>query len=265
MINITTADFVIPALVGQLLAYFLTSRTAAASDVKRMMCDFENDNNVAEASVVGSSEALLPLPPEQPPEDPLSSTTSSSPCQEFYQCVIKNNCSSSTILLALLLASLLLVVVLNIIAWYKFVVAWNLISHTHKVDMAFILSRCPSFDGSSQRTRKIRHHIESYLRRIRPVHLEKEMNKQTTCPICLVDFYEQECVTSCYDNGGCGTWFHTQCLYEWLDRSDSCPCCRKDLVPPRSYRDDNNNNNDSILSQRGWISDFSIFLGYSPH
>jgi Ring finger domain len=50
----------------------------------------------------------------------------------------------------------------------------------------------------------------------------------STCPVCLTPFLSQELITSCEE--GCLAWFHRDCLFEWLEHSDYCPCCRQDLL-----------------------------------
>jgi hypothetical protein len=41
-------------------------------------------------------------------------------------------------------------------------------------------------------------------------------------------------------------------LAEWLERSDSCPCCRRVMVPPRHP------------PPGGCWHDLTVFLGYAP-
>jgi Ring finger domain len=74
--------------------------------------------------------------------------------------------------------------------------------------------------------------------------------RDTCCPVCLEEFYEMDRVSSCED--GCGAWFHRACLTEWLDRSDSCPCCRRDMVTAPRHQ------------SRGCWHDLTVFLGYAP-
>lgn len=64
------------------------------------------------------------------------------------------------------------------------------------------------------------------------------------------DYLEEEPVALCED--GCGAAFHTRCLAEWLERSDSCPCCRRVMVPPRHP------------PPGGCWHDLTVFLGYAP-
>lgn len=132
-----------------------------------------------------------------------------------------------TILLSIITLYLFLAVLANLIACYKFVAAWTFISRTHRVDRQFL----------HRRPTRQRSWIDA-----------TSMKQHWNCPICLEDFYEQDQVTCC-DDGGCGQYYHCGCLAEWLDRADTCPCCRHNLVVPRP---------------RGWMADLSIYLGYSP-
>jgi hypothetical protein len=116
----------------------------------------------------------------------------------------------------------------NLIAWYKFLAAWNLISRANRMDTAI-----------ARRRRRL-----SY-RQMAKSHVHVECMKQTSCSICLDDFFEQDLVTPCDD--GCENWFHRKCLFKWLDQSDSCPCCRKDMLTPH---------------RRGWMAEIAAFLGF---
>jgi hypothetical protein len=113
---------------------------------------------------------------------------------------------------ALLLPALC--ILYNVIFWYKFVSAWNSISRARRMDISIVRHR---------RRQSYRNLIQSH------VHVDN-MSEHMSCPICMNDFFEQELVTSCDD--GCGSWYHRQCLIRWLDQSDNCPCCRKDMLTP---------------------------------
>jgi hypothetical protein len=123
--------------------------------------------------------------------------------------------------------SLLYLCIAALIYVCRFVMAWTLIRRVHEMDQAFV-----------QRTRR------SFRRASSLVNLDSM--KQTTCPVCLGDFHENQNVTDC---DGCRTWFHNDCVFEWLDYSYSCPCCRKDLVKRQQ--------------EYNWLADLSLFLGYS--
>uniref|UniRef100_A0A7S0PTJ0 RING-type domain-containing protein n=1 Tax=Asterionellopsis glacialis TaxID=33640 RepID=A0A7S0PTJ0_9STRA len=58
-----------------------------------------------------------------------------------------------------------------------------------------------------------------------PLHEEPE-NLETTCAICLDNFEDGELIN---DTPGCQHVFHKECLLEWLDRHDICPCCRRPM------------------------------------
>jgi hypothetical protein len=128
-----------------------------------------------------------------------------------------------------LTAVLFLAVIHNIIAFYNFVAAWNLILEARRVDLAQAYI-------CRQRRRTVQDVIATH------VHVDK-MNEHTSCPICLEDFYEQDLVTNCDE--GCGNYFHKECLFNWLEYNNTCACCRKDLIVPKS---------------KGWISSFCSFV-----
>lgn len=102
-------------------------------------------------------------------------------------------------------------VLYNVMCWYKFHNAWTLISQARHVD------------NSRRRRRLTAQQLETSR-----IHVDS-MCQHMSCPICLVDFYEQDLVTPC-DDSGCGNWFHRECLFRWLEESDACPCCRKDML-----------------------------------
>jgi hypothetical protein len=51
------------------------------------------------------------------------------------------------------------------------------------------------------------------------------------CPICWE--VHQECIAVCQS---CRGSFHPECLSQWLDRRNSCPCCRAVLRPAEVAR-----------------------------
>lgn len=121
--------------------------------------------------------------------------------------------SVATVLLLLVSLYMTAAILYSAFAWYRFLAAWNLILQARR------------FDNIQLRRRRLSSHklMQSQ------VHVDTMSKQNLTCPICLVDFFERELVTAC-DSGGCGNWFHRECLVKWLDRSDSCPCCRKNLL-----------------------------------
>lgn len=177
----------------------------------------------------------------EPTETYMSSTSGSvltSVTDQPLECLANYSCSSYAIFLTAACIYLGLAAIMNLIACYKFVVAWNLISEAHRVDLRNIRQRRSSKnrpDTCLLSSQVIHHYVHA------------QAMSETNCPICLSDFFEDELVTSCDD--GCHHWFHKECLFEWLDRSESCPCCRKDLL--------------AMPARRGWFYDLSAFLGYA--
>lgn len=121
-------------------------------------------------------------------------------------------------LLFLLVVYLTVAVIANLVACYKFIVAWNFIVHQLRLDLSFFNN-----NKKQQQPRKI-----LTLREAQRTHVSIESMGCTACCICLADFGENELVTSCDD--GCHKWFHRECLFTWLDQSDHCPCCRIDMI-----------------------------------
>jgi hypothetical protein len=163
-------------------------------------------------------------------------------------------CDYRTLFLTLVLTYVSLAVIVNLFNCYKFVVAWNLIAQTQN-DMSFMnlppVPPPPQSTTTSTTARSRMRHLWQQNRNnnhkaclVVPAHM-----KHLCCPICLNDFFEQELVSGCDD--GCQSWFHKECLAEWLDRADSCPCCRRDMTSP--------------TKRMGWMNDLSVFLGYPPH
>jgi hypothetical protein len=146
-------------------------------------------------------------------------------------CLTTCDCPSSTLFLAAVSAYLILAIVANLIACYKFVAAWNLIVAQRRLDL-------PEF----YKRRRRMSYKEALQCQVTP-----ECMKSSSCIICLCDFFENELVTSCDD--GCKNWFHKECLFEWLDRSEACPCCRKDMLSKKS---------------RGFFGDLSACMGFPP-
>ncbi|EFJ05380.1 hypothetical protein SELMODRAFT_412609 [Selaginella moellendorffii] len=50
------------------------------------------------------------------------------------------------------------------------------------------------------------------------------------CPVCLIDFGEEDKRIRVLP--GCGHGFHTECIDMWLFSHTSCPVCRRELLPP---------------------------------
>lgn len=75
--------------------------------------------------------------------------------------------------------------------------------------------------------------------------------ERITCPICLIDVEKQDMIGQCET---CRQSFHKDCIFSWLTRSDSCPCCRRQLLPAST----------SLAKGSDALSEFSAFLGYYP-
>ena len=119
----------------------------------------------------------------------------------------------------------------NLVACYKFFAAWNLIVKERLVDLR----------GFVQRRRK------PTLKEALQTHVSIESMSCPACCICLCPFEENEFVTACDD--GCHKWFHRECLFNWLDQSDHCPCCRIDMLNKKS---------------RGVLGDIMQHVGFNP-
>ena len=141
------------------------------------------------------------------------------------------DCSSSRLFLWVFTTYLIVAIVTNLIGLYKIIVAWNLIISQQRIDL-------PEF---CKRRRRMTYKETLKLQLVPP----RVLQAQRCCSICLSDFDKNEVVTSCED--GCRNWFHKECLFEWLDRSDSCPCCRRDLLARKT---------------RGFFADLSACMGF---
>jgi hypothetical protein len=140
--------------------------------------------------------------------------------------------STWSIVLTVVTVAMSVALIHNLIEFYNFVAAWNLISEVRRVDLAQVYNR---------RLRQRRRTYQDVL--LAHVHVDK-MKEHYSCPICLEDFFEQDLVTACDE--GCGNYFHKECLFNWLDYSNSCCCCRRDLISPKP---------------KGWTSSFLTFVG----
>ena len=144
----------------------------------------------------------------------------------------KFTCSPSTLFLVVLFVYLAVAMISNLISLYKFIVAWNLIMDQQRIDL-------PEF---YKRRRRM-----TYKDVLKLQLVPKSIAAISCCIICLSDFDEKEIVTSCSD--GCKNWFHKECLFEWLDRSDNCPCCRREMLS---------------RTTRGFFADLSACMGFAP-
>jgi hypothetical protein len=54
-----------------------------------------------------------------------------------------------------------------------------------------------------------------------------------TCAICLSDFVPGEMVVT---GTSCTHIFHKPCAFEWLEKQDHCPYCRKEMMTPSEMK-----------------------------
>jgi Ring finger domain len=165
------------------------------------------------------------------------SCTIESTTATVLDCLFVGHCSSWSLFLVFLYSSVAYSVITRLLFWYNFVTVWNLIAAERRVD---------SGNFYKHRTRR-RLSIKEALKYL--VTPEGMAPSCASCCICLCDFYENELVTPCES---CGKWYHKECLFEWLQRSDSCPCCRNNMMVA------NNKSN-------GFFTDLSRCLGFDPH
>jgi hypothetical protein len=117
----------------------------------------------------------------------------------------------------------------NASACYNFIVAWNLISRSHRVDLERIhlnanncTSRRLQIDDALI-TKPYSEHANANTNMIDDDH--------SCCPICLTDFEPSDMVSSSCKHT-CRHMFHNNCLSTWLQRDGTCPCCRLDMLLP---------------------------------
>ena len=48
-----------------------------------------------------------------------------------------------------------------------------------------------------------------------------------SCPICLMDYEQDSSQIFIGLIKGCGHYFHFECIWEWLERKQTCPICRE--------------------------------------
>mmetsp|Transcript_8583 Transcript_8583/g.11340 ORF Transcript_8583/g.11340 Transcript_8583/m.11340 type:complete len:207 (+) Transcript_8583:256-876(+) len=142
------------------------------------------------------------------------------------------DCSSWAVVYFMICAYLSIAVIANAIACYKFIAAWNSIVNERRIDLK----------GFVQRRRRLT--LKDALR----THVTIETMTCSSCCICLSDFEENELVTACDD--GCHEWYHKECLFNWLDHSNDCPCCRIDMLSKKP---------------KGLFSDLAEFVGFTEN
>ncbi|XP_041755772.1 E3 ubiquitin-protein ligase RNF181-like [Coregonus clupeaformis] len=57
------------------------------------------------------------------------------------------------------------------------------------------------------------------------MEMETGADKGLKCPVCLLEFEEQETVREM----PCKHLFHSGCILPWLGKTNSCPLCRLEL------------------------------------
>jgi hypothetical protein len=130
-------------------------------------------------------------------------------------------------------------VLLHVIACCRFLSTWSYIMKTCR-SQSFDDSTCPAS------------------RSIAPSPMRSSCDKFLACeecPICLLSFDDEQhydYVVSCH----CQKHFHHDCLASWLERSTSCPCCRRDLIGA--------SNNTAKQHISGWMADLSVYVGFPP-
>ena len=121
----------------------------------------------------------------------------------------------------------------NVVDCYHFVLAWNLISRTHRVDLELLRSQTSDL-------KRRRAELKNVL--ITKAYHEVFYPKESSCPVCLGDFQQCDAVSSCCDPNKhrsplshqkypCTHMFHERCLVLWLQKHSNCPCCRHEILP----------------------------------
>ena len=132
----------------------------------------------------------------------------------------------------------------NAVACYQFLAAWSLISRTNRFDVELLHNHKRTFAERRDRMQRALH-TQSYAEQLvssssmdgnhrehhchpRPADTNERID---SCPICLMDFQVYDRVSSSKDIQRCQHVFHEECLISWLDKHQSCPCCRFDILP----------------------------------
>lgn len=76
------------------------------------------------------------------------------------------------------------------------------------------------------------------------------------CAICLDPFQDGEPINS---QASCPHMFHKDCLLEWLDKHDICPCCRRCMVSDAEWRQA------AVTSGMSMTFPISIHLAHHHH
>ena len=169
--------------------------------------------------------------------------------------------SSTGLLFSVLLLYIGLVTITNIVVLYKFIATWNQIT----VSLREQNRVCAKYANPPSTRRQT---CQEALKPSRYSSEQCNSGATTVCPICLLDIQNQDFVVSC--DSGCGTTFHKNCIYNWLEfkgKNDiaasenhtSCPCCRKEMIG--NVLTDSN----PTTSTSGFISELSTLVGYYPY
>jgi len=63
---------------------------------------------------------------------------------------------------------------------------------------------------------------------------EEDCIEETLCPICI-DTYDDG--NTIIHSKNCSHFFHKDCIFQWLEKNDDCPCCRKNMITPQELFD----------------------------
>jgi hypothetical protein len=169
--------------------------------------------------------------------------------------------SSTGLLFSVLLLYIGLVTITNIVVLYKFIATWNQITISLREQNRV----CAKYANPPSTRRQT---CQEALKPSRYNSKGYNPGTVTVCPICLLDLQNQDLVVSC--DGGCGTTFHKECIYNWLEYKEphdtvasenhtSCPCCRKEMIANVST------DSTTTTSTSGFISELSTLVGYYPY
>lgn len=169
--------------------------------------------------------------------------------------------SSTGLLFSVLLLYIGLATITNIVVLYKFIATWNQITVSLR-EQNRVCAKYANLPATRRQT------CQEALKPSRYNGLECITSAAATCPICLLDLQNQDFVVSC--DVGCGTTFHKNCIYNWLEfkgnndsvaseNHTSCPCCRKEMIG--NVITDSN----TSTSASGFISELSTLVGYYPY
>jgi hypothetical protein len=151
----------------------------------------------------------------------------------------------TTLILSLLGLYTMVSLLSNVSACYNFIVAWNLISRSHRVDLERIhhgiannnnncISRRIQIDDAlttrPYNSDQQQHQHQHATTNATIIIDDDNNNNNNSCPICLTDFEPSDMVSSS-GQLSCRHLFHNKCLSAWLQRDGTCPCCRSDILP----------------------------------